>query len=273
MPSLEKAEELRRRLTELGFKVAAEIEKTGQDLTNPEGPWRVHVLEADPHKVRVEIAHAYDAAIGLETTADLAIRHGALAAINGGYFRMKGLLAGDNQGRSCYLPAREDIAAIVGTATETASRIIAEFKRKGVLTDLGGNRFAVQGAVFYASAMRATQPNAAEQVRRIQDAGIPTIALTSRGTDYRLQTFRELRRQDISFWPTAIPPQRGWPEDFVPAGGERPARYEDGVFLVSLAPLRSVETLVPAVAAASSAEDPCPRLLDECQNLLAVDEQ
>jgi exopolysaccharide biosynthesis protein len=98
MPSLEKAEELRRRLTELGFKVAAEIEKTGQDLTNPEGPWRVHVLEADPHKVRVEIAHAYDAAIGLETTADLAIRHGALAAINGGYFRMKGLLAGDNQG-------------------------------------------------------------------------------------------------------------------------------------------------------------------------------
>ena len=73
------------------------------------------------------------------------------------------------------------------------------------------NRFAVQGAVFYASAMRATQPNAAEQVRRIQDAGIPTIALTSRGTDYRLQTFRELRRQDISFWPTAIPPQRGWP--------------------------------------------------------------
>ena len=95
------------------------------------------------------------------------------------------------------------------------------------------NRFAVQGAVFYASAMRATQPNAAEQVRRIQDAGIPTIALTSRGTDYRLQTFRELRRQDISFWPTAIPPQRGWPEDFVPAGGERPARYEDGVFLTA----------------------------------------
>jgi len=96
-----------------------------------------------------------------------------------------------------------------------------------------GDRFAVQGAVFYASAMRATQPNAAEQVRRIQDAGIPTIALTSRGTDYRLQTFRELRRQDISFWPTAIPPRRGWSEDFVPAGVERPARYEDGVFLTA----------------------------------------
>jgi len=98
LPSPEKAEELRRKLAELGFTVAAEIEEIGQHLTNPEGPWRVHVLEADPRKVRVEIAHAYDAAIGLETTADLAVRHGALAAINGGYFRMKGLLAGDNQG-------------------------------------------------------------------------------------------------------------------------------------------------------------------------------
>jgi len=98
---------------------------------------------------------------------------------------------------------------------------------------LVSNRFAVQGAVFHASAMRATQKDAAKQVRRIQDAGISTIAVTSRGTDYRLQTFRELRRQDISFWPTAIPPQRGWPEEFIPEGGERPALYEDGVFLTA----------------------------------------
>lgn len=95
------------------------------------------------------------------------------------------------------------------------------------------NRFAVQGALFHASAMRATQPDAAEQVRRIQQAGIPVIALTSRGADYRLQTFRELRRQDISFWGSALPPQHGWAEDFVPASGSRPARYEDGVFLTA----------------------------------------
>lgn len=98
---------------------------------------------------------------------------------------------------------------------------------------LVGDRFGVQGAVFYASAMRATQPDAAEQVRRIQDAGVTTIALTSRGTDYQLQTFRELRRQGISFWPTAIPPKRGWPETFIPEGGTRPALYEDGVFLTA----------------------------------------
>lgn len=98
---------------------------------------------------------------------------------------------------------------------------------------LVSNRFAVQGAVFYASAMRVTQPDAAKQVRRIQDDGIATIAVTSRGTDYRLQTFRELRRNDISFWPTAIPPKRGWGGSFEPEGGSRPALYEDGVFLTT----------------------------------------
>ena len=98
---------------------------------------------------------------------------------------------------------------------------------------LVADRFQVQGAVFYASAMRATQPDAGKQVGRIQDKGIQTIAVTSRGSDYRLQTFRELRRQDINFWLTAIPPQRGWPEPFVPEGGSRPALYEDGVFLTA----------------------------------------
>lgn len=98
---------------------------------------------------------------------------------------------------------------------------------------LVSDRLAVQGALFFASAMRATQPDAAEQVRRIQDAGITTIALTSRGPDYRLQTFRELRRQDISFWPTALPPKRGWADAFLPDNGIRPALYEDGVFLTA----------------------------------------
>lgn len=94
-------------------------------------------------------------------------------------------------------------------------------------------RFAVQGAIFFASAMRPTQPDAAKQVRRMQDAGLNVIAVTSRGTDYRLQTFRELRRNGFSFWSSALPPQQGFPENFVPQGGERLARYEEGVFLTS----------------------------------------
>ena len=96
-----------------------------------------------------------------------------------------------------------------------------------------GNRFAVQGALFHASAMRPTQHDAAEQLRRMQDAGLRVIALTSRGPEYRLQTFRELRRNGMSFWATAWPPQMGYPETFTPEGAARPVRYEDGVFFVA----------------------------------------
>ena len=36
---------------------------------------------------------------------------------------------------------REDLGAMLGITTETASRTIADFKRKGFLTELGSNRF------------------------------------------------------------------------------------------------------------------------------------
>jgi hypothetical protein len=98
---------------------------------------------------------------------------------------------------------------------------------------LVSNRLAVQGALYFASAMRPTQPDAAQQLRRLQDADMSVIALTSRGADFRLQTFRELRRNGYSFWPSALPPQSGYPDEFIPAGGTRPARYEDGVFLTA----------------------------------------
>ena len=99
--------------------------------------------------------------------------------------------------------------------------------------DLVSNHFSVQGAVYFASAMRPTQADAAQQIRRLQDAGLTVIALTSRGPDYSLQTFRELRRNDISFWPGALPPKRGYPGPFFPEGGTRAALYQDGVFLTA----------------------------------------
>jgi exopolysaccharide biosynthesis protein len=42
--------------------------------------------------------HARDNAVGLETLIALAARHGATAAINGGYFRMTGAFGGDSTG-------------------------------------------------------------------------------------------------------------------------------------------------------------------------------
>ena len=98
---------------------------------------------------------------------------------------------------------------------------------------LVSDRLAVQGALFFISAMRSTQADAAQLVQRLQDDGLNVIALTSRGPEFRLATFRELRRNGYSFYASAIGPGRGYPEAFVPEGGSRPARYEDGVFLTA----------------------------------------
>jgi hypothetical protein len=95
------------------------------------------------------------------------------------------------------------------------------------------DRLAVQGALYYGSAMRPTQADAAEIVRSIQEAGVSVIALTSRGVSFRLQTFRELRRNGFDMRRTAIGPDGGWDEDFIPVHGSRPARFEDGVFLTA----------------------------------------
>jgi hypothetical protein len=98
---------------------------------------------------------------------------------------------------------------------------------------LVNDRLAVQGALFYASAMRPTQPDAAQQVRRMQDAGLQVIALTARGAEFRLQTFRELRRNGFSLWKNAWPSPTGYAESFTPAGLERPVLYEDGVLFAA----------------------------------------
>jgi hypothetical protein len=96
-----------------------------------------------------------------------------------------------------------------------------------------GDRFAVQGALYFASAMRSTQEDGADQIRAIQNQGLKVIALTSRGMDYQLQTFRELRRNNFSFSYTAIGPAGGFIEPFVPVEDGRPSLYEDGVFLTA----------------------------------------
>ncbi len=52
-------------------------------------------------------------------------------------------LVHDQDPPECNLFGREDLGAMLGITTETASRTIAEFKRQGLLTELRGNRFRV----------------------------------------------------------------------------------------------------------------------------------
>lgn len=59
-------------------------------------PIKINLLRLDLTKVRLDVVHALDAAIGLETTSSTATRHGAAAAINAGFFRLdKSIFAGD----------------------------------------------------------------------------------------------------------------------------------------------------------------------------------
>jgi CRP-like cAMP-binding protein len=55
----------------------------------------------------------------------------------------------DDRGQGlCELFSREDIGAMLGLTTETASRVVAEFKRNGVLIDGGAGRFACDAAAL-----------------------------------------------------------------------------------------------------------------------------
>ena len=60
-------------------------------------PVRMNLLRLDLTKVRLDVVHAMDAAIGTEKTSSIATRHGAIAAINAGFFRLDtSIFAGDN---------------------------------------------------------------------------------------------------------------------------------------------------------------------------------
>src|SRR5438270_3420019 len=62
-------------------------------------PVRMNLLRLDLTKVRLDVVHAMDAAIGTETVSSIAKRHGAFAAINGGFFRLdNSIFAGDSAG-------------------------------------------------------------------------------------------------------------------------------------------------------------------------------
>jgi len=60
---------------------------------------RMNLLRLDPFKVRLDVAHAKDTAVGVEETSSIARRHGAIAAVNAGFFRLdNSLFAGDAAG-------------------------------------------------------------------------------------------------------------------------------------------------------------------------------
>ncbi len=73
-----------------GVEYAQVEHKLGSD------PVKINLLRLDLKKVRLDVHHALDKAIGLETTSSIAKRKNAIAAINAGFFRLdKSAWAGD----------------------------------------------------------------------------------------------------------------------------------------------------------------------------------
>jgi exopolysaccharide biosynthesis protein len=66
-------------------------------LKTPE-PWSIHWIEVDPERTELVLAVAGDQVLGKETPSSMAGRHDADAAVNGGFFVMRGPFAGDFEG-------------------------------------------------------------------------------------------------------------------------------------------------------------------------------
>lgn len=72
------------------------VEYAQVELRLGEDPVKINLLRLDLKRVRLDVHHALDKAIGLETTSSIAKRKGAVAAINAGFFRLdKSEFAGD----------------------------------------------------------------------------------------------------------------------------------------------------------------------------------
>jgi hypothetical protein len=169
----------------------AHLQRTIDAAGEPAGPFSIHVLRVDLSKTRLDVVHAMDEAVGLETTSSIAGRTGAIAAINGGYFRTTGTFRGDSTGTlqidRTLLSEPDRGRSAVGFVTSTAStRLI--FGRVDWTADLtvGGNTQRIDGlnrargaddlVVFTPGFHRTTLTD---------DSGIEIVVRSGRVTDVR----------------------------------------------------------------------------------------
>lgn len=110
-----------------------------------------------------------------------------------------------------------------------------------------------QGLLFTLGHMHPPQPEIPSLIRRVQESGVHTLLLTSRGPAFRPQTARELKRNGYDFARTALPTegvpddlffpydpqapeQVGLPRAYAQACGLRdpkPISYDDGLLMTS----------------------------------------
>ncbi len=141
----------------LCLSISAQDFKTMQDgieyaemtRTIDKMPVKMNLLRLDLTKVRLDAVHALDSAIGTETVSSLATRHGAVAAINAGFFRLdKSIFAGDAAGiliinKEFYSESHNGRIALL--IENNLIRTIVSFEHQNITDffETGGKTFAV----------------------------------------------------------------------------------------------------------------------------------
>lgn len=120
------------------------------DASGKPGPWSIHLLRLDLAQVRLDVVHALDEGVGLETTSSIAERHAAVAAVNGGYFRTAGTFRGDStgtlqiDGRLLSEPDRGRAAVGLIRDKNTTRLVFGHVTWQGVV-DAGGKKRRLDG--------------------------------------------------------------------------------------------------------------------------------
>lgn len=76
------------------FSIETIAEGLTYEVRKTDEPATIHILRVDPAKFHIRPVHAFNSGFGCETTSQMAKRMGALAAINGGFFKTTGSLKG-----------------------------------------------------------------------------------------------------------------------------------------------------------------------------------
>ena len=116
-----------------------------------EEPLVINLLKVDLNIFRVQIRHALDEAIVLETVSSMVARHNALAGVNAGFFAISGTYRGDNVGalvsNGIVLSEPTNNRAAIGLVRqgETTEMIFGHLRFEGTLQTARGLQHPVQG--------------------------------------------------------------------------------------------------------------------------------
>lgn len=111
----------------------------------------INLLRLDLKKVRLDVHHALDAAIGTEKTSSIARRKGAFAAINAGFFRLDASpFAGDSagllmiDGKVLSEPARDRIQLLINNKPNRTDVVMSRTSLSQTVR-LGNESFEIAG--------------------------------------------------------------------------------------------------------------------------------